>query len=367
MSDATSAAEREPGAMALRWTVAAIVGAALVVVLWSVAGHYARDPRIGDGVRIESYGFDLSNLSVEAGVLAASGHSRDFLPALDDPPTILGREVAEHNRQHRRRPVVSADRVVGVVAGGESRAYPLPLLEAHEIVNDTLGGVPIAVSFSPLADAAIVFDRRLGDRERRFGVSGLLWNATHLLYDRGGGGEGGSESAAPSLLSPLLGEAVAGPLAGERLRRLPAVSIARWDAWLAAHPETTVAMGDGGSRQRGRQINYARYLDSPGVPFPVLPAGDAATSDAAAEPSKSATLLWQAGDGAWSRASLAELAASSGEDGWTTLAPGVRVQADARGRTVLVRVDDGADAPLAVPCMGFAAEAVTRGDAAESR
>jgi hypothetical protein len=361
VSDATTASGREPGAMAVRWTVGAIVGAALFVLLWSIVGHFARTPRIGDGVRVESYGFDLSNLSLDRSVLAASGHSRDFLPALDDPPTLAGREVAEHNRQHRRRPVVSADRVVGVVVGGESRAYPLPLLEAHEIVNDTLGGIPIAVSFSPLADAAVVFDRRVGGVERRFGVSGLMWNATHLLYDRSDGADSDG-SDPPSLLSPLLGAAVAGPLAGERLQRLPAVGIARWDAWLAAHPETTVAMGDGGSRQRGRQINYARYLESPGVPFPVLGADDDVAGDPSPGPPKDASLLWRVGDGGWSIATLADLAADADAAGWTPLAPGVSAKAGVRDRTLLLRADEGAAWPVTIPCMAFAAEAVVRGD-----
>jgi hypothetical protein len=340
------------GQHALAWTLAATLGAALLVVGWSVVGHLLRDPRIGDGVRVESYGFDLSDLRVDRRWLAASGHARDFLPALDGPESLAGTEVAEFNRRHRRRPVVSADRVIGVVVGGESRAYPLPLLEAHEIVNDTLAGVPIAICYSPLADAVVVLDRRAGGDALTFGLSGLLFSATHLLYDR----EAVAAGEPPSLFSPLLGSVVAGPLAGASLRRIPGVSVARWDAWLEAHPDTTVARGDEGSRQRGRQISYAHYLDSPEVPFPVEPPeGDAAEPHS---PSKSASIAWQVVEGEWSIATLADLAASADGSGWVPIGPGVAVRVDPRGRSVLVRSDAGAETPILIPCMQFAAESI---------
>jgi len=350
---------REPATTDLRgaavWiTVLASLGA-IAVLAWALAVGLSRSRPIGDGRDPATYGFDLAGLRDEPG-LATSGHPRDFLPSLDRPSTIAGAEVAEYNRTHRRRPVVSADRVVGVSIGGESRAYPLPLLESHEVVNDELGGVPIAVSFSPLADAAVVFRREVGGRTREFALSGLLLDASHLLYDRSSPGT--AEGASPSSLwSPIRGRAVSGPDSGTSIDVVPGVSLTTWSDWLAAHPETTVALGDEASRLRGRQINYARYLESPGVGRPVR--GVARDEDAPKEP----VLLLRAEGGAWRIESLMVLRQSADPGGWTEVSePKARlmVSRDARGYLL------GGVEVVAIPCLRFAADATVAAAGSES-
>ena len=125
--------------------------------------------------------------------ILAGGPPRDGIPALDEPKFVSAAASVWEDDEH----------VVGVSVGGESRAYPLAILVWHELVNDSLGGEPILVSYCPLCGTAMVFDRRVGGRERRFGVSGLLYLSDLLLYDR----------ASESLWSQISATAVTGPLA----------------------------------------------------------------------------------------------------------------------------------------------------------
>jgi hypothetical protein len=213
-----------------------------------------------------------------------------------------------------------------VVVNGAARAYPLAVLNGHEVVNDVLGGVPIAVTFSPLTDSVMVFDRRIAGEERLFRVSGLLWNSNLVMYDvpadparRAG--------AAASLWSQLGMRAIAGPAARGpvRLEPLPDVNIASWRMWLAAHPDTTVILPEPQTVKRYKEISYARYCLTPRVDFPVdrlvdgsaEPASaDAAIAEAAAgraRTRKAAVIEARLPGGARAAWSLAELAARAGQ------------------------------------------------------
>ena len=118
---------------------------------------------------------------------------------------------------------------------GRARAYPLSILEWHEVVNDRLGG-PLLVTYCPLCGSGVVAERRIGSGPRggivtSFGVSGLLWRGNLVLYDRATG----------SLWSQLLGRAVRGPRTGERLRLLPS-RLTTWGEWREGHPDTEVLL-----------------------------------------------------------------------------------------------------------------------------
>lgn len=152
------------------------------------------------------------------------------------------------------------DRVIGVVVGKSSRAYPLKILNYHEVVNDRLDGVPIAVTYCPLCDSAAVFDRRTELGEHEFGVSGLLFNSNVLMYDRGGQPE--------SLWSQMLAQGVSGPAAGKPLKTRP-VELTTWQDWLGRHPETTL-LSDRTGHARNYEVNpYRPYFDSSKLMFPV--------------------------------------------------------------------------------------------------
>ncbi|MFO0005546.1 MAG: DUF3179 domain-containing (seleno)protein, partial [bacterium] len=136
-----------------------------------------------------------------------------------------------------------------------------------------VGGVPVAITFSPRTDSLVAFDRRIDGTERTFHVSGLLLNSNLVMYDRPAGASGGTADAAgaPSLWSQLGMRAIAGPAAarGMRLEPLPDVNIASWQMWLAAWPDTTVALGTPAMASRYKELSYARYCLTPRVDFPV--------------------------------------------------------------------------------------------------
>jgi len=248
------------------WQLLLAAGLILLVSAWRVLPMLRSDEgALGDGRHVESYGFDLSNLRVPPGALVAAGLPREGIPSLDHPPSMPAADVAPLN-ERRRKYLVSDDRVVGVTIGGESRAYPVRVLNWHEVVNDTLGGVPIAVTFHPLCDSAAVFDRRVGEQVLEFGVSGLLYNSNLLIFDRGG------EGREPSLWSQILGRAVAGPaaLSDTSLQTLPS-SLASWDAWSTRHPDTTVLRPDPARIKRYVRNPYGNYLRTGKLRFLVDP------------------------------------------------------------------------------------------------
>ena len=212
---------------------------------------------VGDGTHVESYGFDLAKLSVPRAGLAASGLPKDGIPTLDRPQTIPGRDVADRYRG-RQKYLVTDDEVIGMVVNGEAGAYPLRVLNWHEVVNDMLGGKPIVVTYSPLSDGTAVFDRVLSGKTVEFGVSGLLYDSNLVMYDRGGG----------SLWSQLRAEAIAGPALGTALTILPCART-RWGAWLAAHPETSVLRPDPAFEERYRRDPYGNYVVTGKLRFPV--------------------------------------------------------------------------------------------------
>ncbi len=256
-----------------------LVGAGVLsvaLIVWALAGAFNRQglPLIGDGRRVASYRFDLSTCLVPPDEIVAAGMRKDALAALIDPPVIPGTEVALINARERGKYLVSTDRVIGVTRNGESRAYPLQIMNCHEIVNDTLGGVEIAVTYNPLCDSVVVLERKVGGEEDgggdtlEFGVSGLLYNSNLLMYDRR------PEAIGESLWSQLQARAIAGPAAEARttLRRIE-VSLVSWVDWLEDHPQTTVLKRDPRMIKRYQQVSgpYESYFISRHLKFPVNP------------------------------------------------------------------------------------------------
>lgn len=220
----------------------------------------------GDGRNAASYGFSMTPALVPPGEIVSSGMVVDGLRALVDPELSTPAEVAAFHERERGKYLVPSDRVIGVVLGGEARAYPLRVLNWHEVVNDTVGGVPVAVTYHPLSEGIAVFDRRTGDEVLEFGVSGLLHDSNLLMFDRRAGGEG------ESLWSQLQARAVAGPAVarGGRLELLP-VALTRWADWVRDHPETTVLAPIRDELEFYKRDLYGRYWISEEIKYPVSP------------------------------------------------------------------------------------------------
>lgn len=167
------------------------------------------------------------------------GALRDSIPAIVDPAfgadwaglefeyKVAGEVGTSGTIEPRLRP---DDQVVGVVRGGAARAYPLRVLDYHEVVNDCFDG-PLLVTFCPLCGSGVTADRRVAGATTRFGVSGWLWNSALVMYD----------GATESLWSQVAATAIRGPRTGDRLSLVPS-TLTSWDAWREAHPGTEVLL-----------------------------------------------------------------------------------------------------------------------------
>ncbi|GEM_PF-215971 len=374
----TNAAVSSPGAVSQGsptltfkgggWVILLSVVLVLLVMGWSLLGPMLGRRPIGDGYSLESYGYDLTTLAIDRNELVGSGFPRGFLPSRDDPKHLAGREMAIFNEQNRPKYVVTSDRVIGAVINGQPHAWPLSMLNAHEIVNDTVGGIPVAATYSPLCDTAIVFDRRIGDRAMKFEVSGLLSDSNLVFYDKSE--EGSSEQTAttderrPSLFLQLARKPVAGPLAkGATIEMFPDVCITTWADWLKTHPDTTVAERDPQTIRRMKEISYARYFLTPQYESPVSPLPDAAELAARGLREKSPVVAIDLG-GKWNILAIESLldALTPNADGsreTRLTVDGVELEVFMPKGPAVARVRRVDGKPLVtIPCLVFAANAI---------
>jgi hypothetical protein len=294
------------------WVIALAAFLVLMVFLWSMLGPIMGRRPVGDGYSIDSYGYDLSTLLVPKESLRPSGNPRGFLPSLDNPEHLRGVEMLVYNERNRPKYVVSTDRVLGIVINGQPHAWPLSMMNVHEVVNDTVAGVPVAATYSPLCDSAMVFRRDVGGAVRLFEVSGLLVDSNLVFCDKAAF-DGGVARAShtPSLFVQLERRAVAGPLAsggGVELELLPDACITTWSDWFAAHPQTTVTLRDPQMIRRMKEISYARYFLQDGLEYPADPQRSAAELSAAGLRLKSPMVALEL-DGAWHAVSIEALVA----------------------------------------------------------
>ena len=259
------------------WVIILALILVLGITIFAFLGPMRGEKPIGDGRDPTTYGFDLSNLAVPQESLVGSGNPRDFLRSLDGPTVIAGSEIAPRNEKERIKYAISADRVIGITVNGESRAYPLQLMNVHEIANDTLGGVHIAVTYSPLCDSAVVFNRTIKGKIVKFGVSGLLLNSNLVMYETPDAPDATreklpAETYTSSLWSQLAFRAIAGPAAAieTQLNLMPGTQVCTWAAWFLLHPDTTVALPNDSDKKRMKETDYERYWQEGKVNFPIV-------------------------------------------------------------------------------------------------
>lgn len=243
------------------WVAVAAVMLTVATVILLVRPRPAS--RVGDGRTVASYGFSLDDCRVPRERIVAANMARDGIASIDHPAFLTVDELAQLDGSRRGKLLVPDDRVVGVVSGDDARAYPIRLLRWHEVVNDVVDGLPIAVTYHPLTDAVVVLNRLTPRGTVELGVSGLLYSSTQLLYDRRTDGPS-------SLWSPLLAQAIAGPRAGARLPIRPAV-VTTWQTWRRRHPDTTVLAPVPAAESLYRRDPYQADLVSDVLRFPVDP------------------------------------------------------------------------------------------------
>jgi hypothetical protein len=193
-------------------------------------------------------GFDVKDLSVDRALVQRGGPPRDGIPALTDPAFIAAEQAG----------LKGDDRVIGVAYNGVAKAYPLTIMNWHEVVNDQFGERAVVVTYCPLCFTGMAFFAEREGRRQTFGVSGLLYNSDVLLYDH----------ATDSLWSQLARRAVSGPLNGTELSLLPTHNTT-WAEWSRRYPDSLVLSRDTGYRRDYQRDPYLEYAASPELMFPV--------------------------------------------------------------------------------------------------
>lgn len=193
--------------------------------------------------------FDWRNLSIPAHEILPGGPPKDGIPSIDAPQFVRPKEVNF---------LKDEDYVIGISQDSISKAYPLRILSYHEVVNDSIGEVPIIVTYSPLCNSGIVYEAKVEARYFTYGVSGKLYNNNTLLYDR----------QTNSLWLQLSGQAVSGSCQGEQLKMMPS-EVTTWGEWRKKHPNTEILSTNTGHCRDYEKMAYADYFMSKELMFPV--------------------------------------------------------------------------------------------------
>ena len=189
---------------------------------------------------------DFTRSAVAWTEILSGGPPKDGIPSIDRPKF---KPIAEVSDLAQREPVI------GLEISGDARAYPLRILIWHEIVNDKVGGHPVTITYCPLCNSAVVFDRRIGDRILDFGTTGKLRNSDLVMYDR----------QTESWWQQFTGEAIVGELLGTKLKLVPS-RLESFAQFKARHPKGLVLVPNDPSMRRYGTNPYVGY-DTAKAPF----------------------------------------------------------------------------------------------------
>jgi hypothetical protein len=232
--------------------ISGVAGMLLVIVgLLALNGNFLRfagSSETSDNQIISSSDDAGTKAIVPLDQIVSGGPPRDGIPSIDSPKFISAEDAG----------LQDSDLVLGLNINGDIRAYPLNILVWHEIVNDEVGGTPVAVTYCPLCFTNQVFHRTIDNQTVEFGTSGKLYNSNLVMYDR----------TSESLWSQALGQAIVGEHAGKELERIP-FDVAFWREWKALYPESKVLSQDTGFGRPYSVDPYGSYYTDPNILFPV--------------------------------------------------------------------------------------------------
>lgn len=194
----------------------------------------------------EGWKTDFSITSINLARVLSGGPPRDGIPSIDNP---------QFKPQADIDFLVDSEPVIGLVINGEAKAYPLRILTWHEIANDTIGGVPVAVTYCPLCNSSIVFERTINGRTVEFGTTGKLKDSNLIMYDRGG----------DNWWQQFTGEAIAGIETGTKLRLIPS-RLQSFGEFKAENPDGIVLVPTNPNMRDYGRNPYVGY-DLAGAPF----------------------------------------------------------------------------------------------------
>ena len=193
--------------------------------------------------------FDLENSLLPVDQILSGGPGKNGIPAIDNPEFMPA----------AKDDFISDDtRVLGIHYQGVSKAYPINILNWHEIVNDQFNAQPVVITFCPLCGSGMAFVSAINGKALTFGVSGLLYNSDVLLYDR----------QTQSLWSQLMTQAISGEYQGQRLAGIPVLHTS-WLDWKSRYPDTLILSTATGFERDYSDSPYSAYLNSPQTMFPL--------------------------------------------------------------------------------------------------
>jgi hypothetical protein len=232
--------------------ISGVAGTLLVIVgLLALNGDFLRfagSSDTSDSQIISSNDDAGTKAIVPLDQIVSRGPPRDGIPSIDSPKFVSAEDAG----------LQDSDLVLGLNINGDIRAYPLNILVWHEIVNDEVGGTPVAVTYCPLCFTNQVFHRTIDNQTVEFGTSGKLYNSNLVMYDR----------TSESLWSQALSQAIVGEHAGKKLERIP-FDVAFWREWKALYPESKVLSQDTGFGRPYGVDPYGNYYTDPNILFPV--------------------------------------------------------------------------------------------------
>jgi Protein of unknown function (DUF3179) len=190
---------------------------------------------------------DFERRAVPLSEFERGGPGKDGIPAIDEPKFV---SVGEVDFLEPQEPVIE------LLLAGNARAYPIQILVWHEIVNDSVGGIPVAVTFCPLCNTAIAFERRIDRRTLDFGTTGNLRGSDLVMYDR----------QTESWWQQFGGRALVGELMGRKLEHVPARVVA-WREFEQSHQDGKVLSRETGHSRRYGENPYTGYDDVDSPPF----------------------------------------------------------------------------------------------------
>lgn len=191
---------------------------------------------------------DFSQKSIELKEVMSGGPPKDGIPSIDAPKFL---DYAGADKW-----LADSEPVIALAHREHAKAYPLQILMWHEIVNDSIGDQPVTVTFCPLCNASIVFDRRIDGVIHDFGTTGRLRHSDMIMYDR----------QTESWWQQFVGEGIVGEMTGVTLRQIPS-QIVSYEAFKRAYPDGEVLSRETGHQRRYGQNPYAGYDDISASPF----------------------------------------------------------------------------------------------------
>ena len=190
---------------------------------------------------------DFSKTSIPFNEIVTDGPRRDQIPPIHNPKFI---KAADGGGVGSQEPVLT------LAIGGDARAYPLRMLLWHEIVNDDVGGVPVLISYCPLCNSGVVFDRRLGGKTLSFGNTGRIRHADMVMYDQ----------QTESWWQQFLGEAIVGELTGQQMKLIPA-RLESLQRFVQRHPDGKLLVPN---NRRARPYGQTPYVGMEKGPTPPM-------------------------------------------------------------------------------------------------